>query len=776
MDKQNVLLIAEKPSLMRDIKSAYESLLTKEKKYNITYTALVGHILSLQSPEDYTPKWGKPWSVSELPMIPEQFKYEVKEKQIYNSIKKELLDKNYDFVINACDAGREGELIFSSVYEQSKSKLPVKRLWITSTTNEAIIKGMNNLIDGKEMENLNHAAKLRSQADWLTGMNFSRAITISSGELIAVGRVMTPTLYMIYKRWDDVENFKPKDFYEIEGVFKSGTQFNGNWINVNTQETRFDKKQKAQDIINAINKEKKGTVGVVKKKQEKKYAPPLHSLLELQREASMSLGITADETLKIAQKLYEGKLITYPRTESQHLPENFNKEMSKTLNSIGKQPEYTKFVQSISDNTIKEVCKNKKYSNNKKLTDHHAIIPTPVSDLSKLNQKEKDVYNLVAKRTLSIFLDPYIIDKTLITVRIKEEVFKCLGNIEKDVGYKILYKNNKSNKKDTLLPNLEKGDEVEVKSINLLSKKTSPPELFDDASLLEAMKNAGKLIDDEKMKEIMKGSGLGTAATRAAIIEKLLKRKMTKRKGKKIIPTDFGVKIIKKLQLFNANITSPELTASWEEKLGKIEDGQLSATKFYKELVEYIKENTTLFLDGAGKKLSVKCPNCNSSFCITPKSFQCTNNNCKLTIWKEMLGAEITKEDVTSIVKGKEVVKELTKKDKTTFHGKLYYDKENNKIGISSSGNYEEVGKCPACQKKILEKNKFYTCEDYPDKCKFLVSKVICGGKIEKEDLKEMLKGNESEVKQCTFKSGKTGKVKFKFKKDNSIEFIFEKK
>lgn len=773
MKKQRALLIAEKPSLMRDIKNAYEALPEKEKKYNITYASLVGHILSLQSPEDYTPKWGKPWNLSELPMIPEKFKYEVKEKQIYNSIKQELLDNSYDFVINACDAGREGELIFSSVYEQSKSKLPVKRLWITSTTNETIIRGMNSLIEGKKMENLNQAAKLRSQADWLTGMNFSRAITISSGELIAVGRVMTPTLYIIYKRWNDVENFISKDFYEIEGVFDSKTEFSGTWIDLKTQETKFDKKEEAQKIIDSLKNEKTGTIDAVKKKQEKKYAPPLHSLLELQREASISLGITADETLKIAQILYEGKLITYPRTESQHLPENFNNEMGKVLKSIGSQPEYSKFVNSIDSTRVIDVCKNKKYSNNKKLTDHHAIIPTPVSNLSKLNKKERDVYDLIVKRTLSIFLDPYIIDKTLIAVKIKNEIFKCLGNIENDVGYKALYK---SNRKDTLLPDVKKGDTVKVKKLNMLSKKTKPPELYDDASLLEAMKNAGKMIDDEKMKEIMKGSGLGTAATRAAIIEKLIKRKATKRKGKKIVPTDFGIKVIKKLQSFNSNIISPELTASWEEKLGEIEDGKLDSKKFYEELKEYIKENTKTFLGGAGEALNVKCPNCKSSFCVTPRTYQCTNNNCKLTIWKEIMGSDMTKDDVVAIVEGKDVVKELTKKDKTTFTGQLYYDKENNKVGIRSTATYEEVGKCPACEKKILEKNKFYTCEDYPDKCKFLVSKVICGGEIKKEDLKEMLKGNETEVKKCTFKSGKTGNVKFKLKKDNSVEFVFEKK
>jgi DNA topoisomerase III len=768
---KKVLLIAEKPSLMRDIKTAYESLPVKEKEYDITYISLVGHILSLKDPEEYDPKWGKPWR--NLPMFPKEFTYKIKEPQVFLAAKQELSDKSYDFVINACDAGREGELIFYSVYKHSGSKLPIKRLWINDTTIPTIVKGMKNLIDGKEMVNLRKSAELRSYSDWLSGMNFSRAVTISTGDLIAVGRVMTPTLAIIVRRWEEIQNFVPKDFYEIEGIFSDKTDFNGIWIDLKSKETRIDKKKDAENIITRLKNEKTGIVHNIQKKQEKHLAPALHSLLDLQREASSSLGFTADETLKLAQSLYEGKFITYPRTESQCLPENFQNEIQKSLKAIEGLTEFTGYIKGITTERIKEICLNKKYVNNKKLTDHHAIVPTAMpANFNKMNQKEQSLYNLIARRFLAIFLDPHIVDKTLILVKIKDDYFKCLGNIVKQEGFKELYK---FNKKDTILPDLKKGDKVNLKKLTLLSKKTSPPDLYDDSTLLQAMKDAGKMIEDENLKEAMKGSGLGTAATRAAIIEKLILKKMMKRKGKKIIPTDFGVKIIKTLSDFQSNIISPELTAIWEEKLEEIEEGKLEADVFYQELIEYIRDNTEKFLGGKMEEFEEKCPSCKSEIHNRPKGYQCSNSKCGFTVWKEMMKAEITKEDAVSLVKGKEIVKTLTKKDGTSFTGKLYYDKENNKVGLKSMGDYEEIGDCPKCKKKVLEKSNFYTCEDYPDKCDFLIGKKICGADVSKKDVALLLGGKSTKVKKMKFKSGKDGSASLKLN-GTKIEFEFETK
>jgi DNA topoisomerase III len=769
---KKVLLIAEKPSLMRDIKKAYESLPDKEKEYEITYKALVGHILELKSPSEIKKEW-KEWTAEQLPMIPNNFNYNVKEKKIYDEVKVELLDKGYDFVINACDAGREGELIFYSVYRQSGSKLPVKRLWINETTAPTIIKGIKNLIDGGEMENLRRSSELRSYADWLSGMNFSRAVTISSGDLMAVGRVMTPTLAIVARRHLEIQGFNSKNFYEIEAIFNNQKlDFPGTWFALKTKETRLDDRQDAQNIIDKIKNVSSFLVHNLQNKEEKFYAPGLHSLLELQKEAGKVHSFTAEETLKVAQSLYEGKFITYPRTESQCLPENFENEIREALKAMGTINEYSNYTNGITSSRIKEICINKKYVNNKKLTDHHAIIPTSTTpNFSKMNEAEKKIYDLILKRFLSIFLEPQIVNKTLIIIKAEDEYFKCTGNILKQEGYKELYK---TNSRDTILPNVQVGEKITLKDLKLLSKKTSPPELYDDSSLLQAMKDAGKNIENEFLRDIMKGSGLGTSATRASIIEKLIKNRMLERKGKKILPTDFGIKIIKTLEEFGSNIVSPELTAIWEEKLEEIEEGKLEADVFYKELVAYIKENVKLFLSKSKFDLEPfdeKCPNCKSTMNNSPKLYKCSK--CEFKIWKTIATAKITREDAVSLIEGKEVEKKMKKKDGTGFTANLYYDKDKNEVGFVSGGGFIEIGACPKCKKAVLEKNKFYTCEDYPNHCDFLIGKTMCEAHITREDVELLLKGKKTKVKKMRFKSGKDGRASLKLN-GAKIEFEFE--
>ena len=776
------ILIAEKPSLARSIEDAYKKMNFPDE---IHFLALRGHILTLLSPEEYDSSWGRPWRKDVLPMIPEKFKYKVvvqKDndcRELYKKVKDELTSNKYDYVINACDAGREGELIFYEIYKTTGCKLPIKRFWSNSTTEDACKKALNNLIDDKDpsLKCLKASSQYRAYFDWLVGMNFSRAFTLqaNSGTTHALGRVMTPTLAMIVNRELEIQNFVPQNYWEIKASFNTNPEYEGTYIDDEKESKIFDK-SKADSIISSLSGFD-GIVESVDKVEEKKNAPTLHSLLELQREANRVHGYSPDETLKIAQELYENKkILSYPRTESRYLPTDIIKEIPKHLKAIEGVKEVGKFVSQLLANPqkINNVLSTKKYVDDQKLTDHHAIIPTEVEPLiSSLSEKELNIYLLVVKRFVAIFLDPERVAKTTVITKINDKIFETVGKTTIDKGFTILYNDNI---KEDSLPNLKKGDKHNVKNIIADAKKTSPPSRYNGDSLLSAMQNPGKFVDDESLKNVLKESaGLGTSSTRANIISKLIDRKLVEMDKKFYIPTKEGIELI--LALESQDITSPELTAKWEMKLRKIEDQKYDVKKFYTEMLEYIKVTTSNFLNSIinmsssgnprfEQKVIGKCPVCNEDVVEGKNYYFCSKykQSCTLIIGKSVGGVKLSSKDIKNLLDGKESKEyEFTwKSGKKSFDTLKIIDGKICPVKASSRKKvFNTIGICPICGKDVVNAIDFYLCKGYSDNtCTFNIKKVIKDGKIEESDAKEILLGNKTSWISFRWKSNKTGEAR----------------
>jgi DNA topoisomerase III len=776
------LLIAEKPDLMREIKAVYDKYGHKDE---IVFKSFVGHTMTLKEPEDYTPQWEK-WDLSVLPMIPKKFEYKPLEnkKAIFKELREELLHGDYDYVINACDPGREGQHIFYSFFETVGKKLPVKRIWHRDLTESELKRALNDLRDDNEpyLKNLTIASKYRAFFDWLIGLNGTRAVSLMAGKKIPVGRVMTPVLKIIVDRELEIRNFVPKDFWEIEADFGKykGIYFDEN----NENETRFFDKSKAEAIIQQLGKQ--GTVVSVNKKKDPKYAPSLHSLQELSNEANRVYGYTMAETLAVAQSLYEKKILSYPRTDCSYVTTAIAKEFPKYLNSVLSIPELKDKASAVIKNSalLNSVAKNKKYVDDSKVTDHYAIIPTGVSvDLSKLSDKEKNIFTLVCKRFLAIFLPPMVVNKTQIITESNGHKFNTTGSVLEQLGFMELY-DYKPN--DTILPDVKKGEVLELKGTKLLAKKTTPPARYNDETLGKAMENAGRFVEDEELSNVLKEkNGLGTPATRGAIVEKLVDLKMIERKRKSFYATDFGISIIEGLK--GKDITLPELTAIWEQKLSSIEKGTYKPEDFYKEMLAYVhemiedlKKTNVSVSSSSDKEVLGKCPKCQSDV-IEGKSFYLCKNykkSCDFIIGKEYLGAKISKTEVKKLLKGKET-KELTFTWKSGEKGKakLIINEEGKVVPTfavqqNKSSSQVVIGKCPKCQEEVIEGKDYYLCKNYKKTCDFLLKKVIQGGKISPKDAKLLLQGKLTNDIEFTWKSGNKGTAKLQLK-NGKLEFVF---
>lgn len=782
------LLIAEKPSVMRDIKAVYETMSHPDK---IDFTAFVGHVVELKSPEEYRKDWGKPWRLSVLPMIPESFQYKAKKSayDVFKSVKEQIQHGDYDYIINACDAGREGELIFQAFYEAIGCKVPVKRLWASDTTEDTLKEALLNLIDGSELslQRLKASAKYRAYFDWLLGMNLSRALTLKAEQKIPVGRVMTPTLAIVVNRELEILNFKPKDYWQLEANFGD---YKGIWFDAKTGDNKLFDRTKAEKLKNSLGN--LGVVESVEKKRKTNHAPTLHSLLELQKEANKVYGYSAGETLKIAQSLYETKkLISYPRTESRFLPKNLANKLPKHLEAMLHVDELQDIVKGVlSDKKrMESVMKSNRYVDDKKVTDHHAIIVTTTKpDFSKLTTEERNIYMLVAKRMLAIFMDPYVVDKTTVITKIDQECFKSTGSTVVDLGYMKLYKKTEE---DNILPELKKGDRCTVTDLKVLTKQTTPPSRYDDASLLQAMANAGGFIDDEELQMVLKETaGLGTSATRAGIIEKLIALKMIERKKKSIYATKFGIDVIKILE--GKDITSPELTAKWELKLSQIEEGKQEPSAFYEDMIQYTKEMTNDFMTisstidthDSEKTVLGKCPKCKTHDVIEGKSYYlCTEykKSCDFILPKKFGNANISKTEVKKLLAGKETTELSFKWDSgKTNKGRLVLDENgrltfaNRKSESESKSSIVEGKSCPLCKKSLKETQKYIMCEGYKESCEFIIGKEVLGAKLTKKDIENLLDGKETAEKEFTWKSGKKGKAKLRLKDDGKLDFCFK--
>ncbi|WP_066639812.1 DNA topoisomerase III [Desulfolucanica intricata] len=652
---KKVLIIAEKPSVARDLARVLGKFnrcdgYFENEQYIVTWA--LGHLVTLVEPEDYDPIYKK-WLIKTLPIIPDKFWLKANSSTLkqYKTIKKLANRSDVEQLINACDAGREGELIFRYIYRSIGCKKNFKRLWLSETTTEAVIKGFQSLRPGHEFDRLGYAAEARSRADWLIGINATRAFSVRHASLLSVGRVQTPTLAIIVNREREIRNFVVEDYWELFCTFQkeNGQKYMGKWFNL--EQEHFFKLKEAMAIKNKVEEQHANIVSIDQKDILEK-APLLFNLNDLQKEANKKFGFSAAKTLAVAQVLYETKkLITYPRTDSRYLTNELSKTIPQRLRALAGLDEYSWFISFIGKNNL-----SKRYINNSKVTDHTALIPTNVKPkLESLSSDEYKIYDMVVRRFLAAFFPPARYEQTRVVTEAAEETFITRGRVELDKGWKVVYEpvqEIKENDSEVIVPSLKKGETLQVVETEIQEKKTRPPKRFTEAGLLTVMEGAGRLLDDADLKEAMRGSGLGTPATRAAIIERLLKVKYIERKKRTLVPTSKGETLI---DLVPELIKSPEMTARWEKALADIEEGNLEPGKFMDGIIEQTKkvvdlarkqETSTQVGNSAASNVESlgKCPLCGMAVVEYQRSYGCSGfrQGCQFVIWKKIAGKKIT--------------------------------------------------------------------------------------------------------------------------------------
>ena len=613
-----ILVLAEKPSVGRDIarvlncKKGGNGFLEGDK-YIVTWA--LGHLVTLADPEAYDNKY-KSWNIEDLPMIPNHLKLVVIKKsgKQFNTVKAQMNRKDVGEIVIATDAGREGELVARWIIEKAHIKKPIKRLWISSVTDKAIKDGFKNLKDGREYNNLYKSAIARAEADWLVGINATRALTCKYNAQLSCGRVQTPTIAMIAQREEEIKNFKPKTYYGIEA---KSDKLKLVWQDSRSNDIKTFNKDKCENIIKNI-KNKDAKVVEVNKVKKKKFSPQLYDLTELQRDANKIFNFSAKETLSIMQRLYENhKVLTYPRTDSRYLTEDVVDTIKDRLRACGVGV-YGKYANKLLKGTIKG---NKSFVDNSKVSDHHAIIPTEQKfALASLGDNERKIYDLVVKRFFAVLYPPFEYEKTTITAKIGEENFIAKGKVVLANGWKEVYSNDfeddmEDELKEQILPSINKGDSIKINSISKTTGETKPPKPFNEATLLSAMENPVKYMSGESKelkKTIGETGGIGTVATRADIIEKLFNTFLIEKRGKDIFITSKGKQL---LDLVPEELKSPALTAEWEQKLTAISKGKLNKDKFLSEIKDYSKDTVNEIKNSKEKfkhdnMTRVKCPEC----------------------------------------------------------------------------------------------------------------------------------------------------------------------
>jgi DNA topoisomerase-3 len=633
-------------------------------------TFAVGHLVQLKDPEAYDEKF-KRWRMEDLPIVPAHFELEprdAKSKKQLKQIHKLMQREDVDRIVNACDAGREGELIFSYIYELAGVDKPVERLWISSMTKQAIKDGFGRLRPGPELANLERAARSRSEADWLVGMNATRAATLRGrawvGGVVSLGRVQTPTLALMVKREREIQAFTPEPYWLVHATFEP--RYAGLWFE--GDETRIFGDPERAPAIAAKVTGKDGIVESVERKEQKEIAPLLYDLTSLQRDANRRYGFSARRTLQAAQSLYEGKkAITYPRTSSRYLSGDLVPQLKPTAETLLPIPDYAtaaRFVLDLAELPLGRVV------NDARVDDHHAIIPTDVEhELSDFSPDERRIFDLVAKRFLAVFHPPARYQRTTVITVVEEERFRTRGKITLEPGWRGVYGLESEEEKvarqeeeaedaTAEIPQLEQGQTIRCVEAEVEAKETRPPPRYTEATLLSAMETAGKLIEDEELREAMKNSGLGTPATRAEMIETLIRREYIERVGKDLQPTPKGLQVITMLD--EHKITSPELTGDWEHRLSEIEHGQGDREAFMADIAGFTDEIVKQIAALDKEKLRPVrvelglCPRCGAEtgeiIKENSRAYGCTSwksreeTGCGFVIWKKVAGRTLTPE------------------------------------------------------------------------------------------------------------------------------------
>ncbi len=823
------LIIAEKPSVANDI----AKILGGFDKYNDYYesekyvlSSAIGHLVEIAAPEEHDVKRGK-WSFTNLPMIPPYFALQPikKTESRLKLLSKLIRRKDIKSLINACDAGREGELIFRLIIQYAKAKQPIERLWLQSMTPKAIRDAFVNLRKDEELIPLADAARCRSEADWLIGINGTRAMTAFNSKeggfyLTTVGRVQTPTLSIVVSREEKIKQFISRDFWEVKAKFACKNGFyEGRWFDQDFKKDDKDSEKKTERIwsenyANKIISDCQGKSANVSEesKPSTSLSPSLFDLTSLQREANSKFGFSAKNTLGLAQALYERhKAVTYPRTDSRHLPEDYLSSVIETIKALSNNESFSENSNYLLKNKLVKI--SKRIFDNSKISDHFAIIPT--TQLPKnLTEPQQKLYELIVRRFLAIFFPPA---EYLITTRyttIFNYKFKTDGKILLKPGWLSVYGKHfrslsvkNDDNKDTLVPIIE-NEIVNVEDIFFIHLKTKPPARYSEATLLSAMEGAGKFVNDEDLRGAMAGKGLGTPATRAAVIEGLLAEKYLIREGREMLPTAKAFQLMTLLRgLGVSELTAPELTGGWEFKLSQMESGSISRKEFMSEIanmtetiVKRAKEFNNQTIPGNYVTLETSCPNCGGVVKENYRRFACLN--CEFSISKTPGSRQFEINEVEEFLTNHIIgplqgfrskigrpfaaVLKLSK-DSEINNFKLEFDfgkqdDDENSEPIDTS-NLNLIGKCPKCLGSVYELPLVYVCENNvvrPKLCEFRSSRIILQKEINTEQMSKLLTDGKTDllvgfVSQRTrrpFKAflvkGKDGKIAFEFEERKS--------
>lgn len=775
------LIIAEKPSVAGDLAKVLPGKFVKHKTHfegeDYVISFAIGHLVAICYPEEINPAWQK-WDMSNLPIIPEEFKLKGIDgtKSQLNALQKLIRRKDISEIINACDAGREGELIFKYiikyVWNKSVAQKSFKRLWLQSMTTDAIKEAFANLRNNKEMIPLEEAALCRSESDWLIGINATRALTGYNSRyggffLTPCGRVQTPTLSLLVKRERARMEFVPRIYYKLIANFSfTGGDYEGKWIDSQFKKDPAEPHSRADRIWQEeewkeILKKCAGQPAVVSEesKESRQGSPQLYDLTLLQREANSRFGFSAKNTLNIAQALYEKhKLLTYPRTDSKHLPEDYVAPVKKIL-SLHSNWNYGKFAQHAL--AKKYIGANKRIFNNARISDHHAIIPTNILPKT-LSEAELKIYTMVVQRFISVFFPPAVYLNTKRHSTVQEEVFLTEGKVLKSAGWKAIYGAELDSDTDKNLTPLPKNKEVLCKKINAEEHQTNPPTRYNEATLLSAMENSDKLIDNEDLAEAMKERGLGTPATRASIIEKLIKEKYVVREGKDLTPTGKSFELLAVLEAMEINLlASPELTGEWEYKLNQILKGEFTREKFMSEIrstTRHIIEQISTFEQKEIKEEAPFSPVNGMKFLSTPTAW--VSEDGKITLRKILGGRMLQKEDVLNLLNGKTIgpYSDFRSKRGQPFTASVRLN--NNKVeflfadsidnlDLTAIKQTEPLGTSPVDATKVFETSMAYLSESAMegDKEKGLrISKIILEKEISPHHIQQLLSKGKTEL------------------------------
>jgi len=781
MGKQ--LVIAEKPSVAADLARALGHF-KREAEYfeneEMVIASAVGHLLELVVPEGLEPKRGK-WDIKNLPILPSEFELlppDSKSEIRFKLLKRLIKRPDVDGVINACDAGREGELIFRNLMKKAGVKKPIQRLWLQSMTSESIRTAFRHLRTDEEMQPLANAAECRSESDWLVGINATRGMTWFNSKtggfrLTTAGRVQTPTLAILVEREEKIRAFKPRNYFEVIGTFDvQAGQYPGRWFDEKFQKSD-DEDAKPERIWNreqadALRTKCLGKPGIVteQKKQATQAPPLLYDLTSLQREANGRFGFSARRTLQIAQALYEKhKALTYPRTDSRYLPED-NLPVARDVMGNFTDPALAVHAQKALANGW--VRPNRRVFNGAKVTDHHAIIPTGVEP-KHLDEAEGKLFRLVSQRFIAVFFPQAVFEVTTRITRVADEPFKTEGKVIKDPGWLAVYgKEADTEEGGSAIAEVAPGEKAQTADVEVKELVTKPAPRFNEATLLSAMEGAGKLVDDEELRDAMSARGLGTPATRAAVIEGLVTQEYMTRQGRDLIATAKGITLITGLRGIGVDtLTRPEMTGEWEFKLKQMEQSRLPRGEFMRQ----IRDLTAQIVDkirnggeppeGAFDDLDVACPKCATHPLKQDyRTFRCSK--CDYRFFKTLAGREFSPEEVQMLLTERRIgpLQGFRSKIGRTFAAALVMDEEQKAkfefekkaeetpVSAEALSELPIVGQCPVCHKApVREMETAYICErTLARECSFRMGRQILKKDIPVEQAKRLIETGKTDL------------------------------